>query len=128
METKTTKIMKVIITAVLVCGLCFALLYGACNSELTAEDQQAIKNLETILIQKHQKQDCLNGLTYLESIENARWILHCNENDEEIIKKRQALFSHISGEEYENIDLKIAEKVTDWTWTAMEKLTFLLSE
>jgi hypothetical protein len=24
--------------------------------------------------------------------------------------------------------LKIAEKVTDWTWTAMEKLTFLLSE
>ena len=87
METKTTKIMKVIITAVLVCGLCFALLYGACNSELTAEDQQAIKNLETILIQKHQKQDCLDNLTYLQSVENSKGILHCNENDEEIIKK-----------------------------------------
>lgn len=128
METKTTKIMKVIITAVLVCGLCFALLYGACNSELTAEDQQAIKNLESILIQKHQKQNCLDNLTYLQSVENSKWILHCNENDEEIKEKRQALFSHISGEEYENIDLKIAEKVTDWTWTALEKLSFLLSE
>lgn len=124
----STKVMKIAMTTVLILTITGWIICNTCKSDLTETDKQALSDLESVLIKKHQKQDCLNGLTYLESIENARWILHCNENDEEIKEKRQALFSHISGEEYENIDLKIAEKIADWTWTAMGKLSFLLSE
>ena len=129
MENKKTKIIKIVITAIWVCLLCGILLYGSCKSDLTPEDQKAIKDLETILVKKHEKQNCLNNLSYLESIENARGILHCNWNDEENKEKRENILNHITWEEYENVDLKIAEKLSNDTWTtSLEKLSFLLSE
>lgn len=125
----TTKIIKIISTSLIILGLAGILLYGACKSELTEEDKQAIQQLEDVLIMKHKKQNCLDNLTYLESMENSKGILHCSQDDEDIKTKRESLLAHIRWEEYENVDNKIAEKVvTNTGMTSIEKLSFLLSE
>ena len=129
MTETTNKIIKITSTELLILLLSWLLLSGACQSDLTAEDKQVMEELETILIKKHQKQNCLDNLSYLQSVENSKGLLYCNENDEEIKTKREHLLSHIAGEEYENVDLKIAEKISTNTWMdAIEKLSFLLSE
>lgn len=125
----STKVMKIAMTTVLILAITGWIICNTCKSDLTETDKQALSDLESVLIKKHQKQTCLDNLSYLESVENSKGLLYCNENDAEIKEKRDSLLHHIAWEEYENVDLKIAEKIASNTWiTAIEKINFLLSE
>lgn len=75
------------------------------------KDQKAIESLQEVLKMKHQKQDCVDNLTALQTEEYLKGVWeYCKTDDEKIKELKDIINNTINGFEYENIDRIVEEK------------------
>lgn len=131
MTEKTLRLVKIITAVVLILWF-IALTFAMEWNHIEEKDQKAIESLKEVLKMKHQKQDCVDNLTALQTEEYLKGVWeYCKTDDEKIKELKDTINNTINGFEYENIDRLIQEKkdvqIINNTWmTAMEKLEGLL--
>ena len=125
MTETTNKIIKIVLVVIALIGLSWIIL--ACGtSSKTSEAQATVKELIEL---KDQKQQCKDGLNYQETIEEYKWLFHCNENDERIIELKKILSDNLLND-YEQVDSIIMQKqleqISASTWNKLAQLEGLL--
>lgn len=122
----TKKIIKISLVVLALAGLFGIILAYGSSKTKTSEAQATVRELIEL---KDQKQQCKDGLNYQETIEEYKWLYHCNENDERIVELKKILSDNLLND-YEQVDSIIMQKqleqISASTWNKLAQLEGLL--
>ena len=125
MKENTTKFIKIGLVVLALIGL-FGIILACGDTNKISEAQATVRELIEL---KDQKQQCKDGLNYQQTIEEYKWLFHCNENDERIIELKKILSDNLLND-YEQVDSIIMQKqleqISASTWNKLAQLEGLL--